>query len=356
MARAPLLATTDKGLYCEAGDFYVDPWEPVTRAIITHAHSDHARFGARSYLAAQGNEMLLRTRLGVDAPVETLPYGESIDVDGVQVSFHPAGHILGSAQVRLEHKGEVWVVSGDYKIKPDPTCPQFEPVPCNTFITEATYGLPIYRWPDTADVFEQINSWWRGNQARGKCSMLYCYALGKAQRILAGVDSSIGPIYTHGAVERLTQDYRDSNVSLPSTTIAGTLPRKTKWSDSLILAPPSAHGTPWLRRFGSIATGFASGWMSVRGMRRRKAVDRGFILSDHSDWDELLTAVVESRAERILVTHGYVNVLVRFLQERGIDAGAIPTRFEGELGESEPGGDAGGDDDKDMLSLAEEES
>lgn len=337
MSRAPLLAVTDSGLYCEIGDFYIDPWEPVSRAVITHAHSDHARLGARSYLAARGNEQLLHTRLGVDAPVETIGYGESVNVDGVNVSFHPAGHILGSAQVRVEYRGEIWVVSGDYKIEPDPTCAAFEPVRCHTFITEATYGLPIYRWPRSDDVFNQINNWWRANQLKGKASLIYCYALGKAQRILAGVDDSIGPIYTHGAVERLTQDYREAGVQLPPTTLANAVPpRKTDWSRALILAPPSASGTPWLRRFGAIATGFASGWMSVRGMRRRKAIDRGFILSDHSDWTSLLTAIVESHAAKILVTHGYVPIFVRYLQECGIDSGAIATKFEGEHIEENP--------------------
>jgi putative mRNA 3-end processing factor len=272
--------------------------------------------------------------LGSEAPIDILRYGERLDVNGVTVSFHPAGHILGSAQVRVEYGGEVWVVSGDYKIEPDPTCAAFEAVKCNTFITEATYGLPIYRWADATEVFEQINRWWRANQERGKASMLFCYALGKAQRILAGVDSSIGPIYTHGAVENLTRDYRVAGVSLPPTAVASDMPRKTKFSDALILAPPSANGTLWLRRFGSIATGFASGWMAVRGMRRRKAIDRGFVLSDHSDWPGLLTAIRSSEAERVLVTHGYVGQMARFLQEAGVDALALSTRFEGEMQEA----------------------
>lgn len=335
MSPQPLLSITDSGLFCEAGNFYIDPWAPVARAIITHAHSDHARFGAGAYLAAPGNEFLLRTRLGADAPVEVLSFGERVNAGDVILSFHPAGHILGSAQVRVEHRktGEVWVVSGDYKIEPDPTCPPFEPVKCHTFITEATFGLPIYRWENSDAIFDQINNWWRNNQSRDKASILYCYALGKAQRILAGVDASIGPIYTHGAVESLTQDYRAAGVNLPDTKIAAMAPRKTKWSEALVLAPPLAHGTPWLRRFGSIATGFASGWMAVRGMRRRKAIDRGFVLSDHSDWDGLLSAVGESQAQRVLVTHGYATEMVKYLQELGIESGALSTRFEGELNE-----------------------
>jgi putative mRNA 3-end processing factor len=332
--RAPLLEVTESGLYCGPGKFHIDPWEPVERAVITHAHSDHARVGTTKYLAAAGNERLLRTRLGEEAQIQTLPFGQKLTINDCDVSFHPAGHILGSAQIRVEHRGEIWVVSGDYKLEPDPTCPAFEPVRCDTFITEATYGLPIYRWPKPRDVFSQIDSWWRQNQERQKCSVLFCYALGKAQRILAGVDQSIGPIYTHGAVERLAEDYRQSGVNLVKTQLAGTAPKRTDWTKGLILAPPSAMGTPWLRRFGSIATGFASGWMLVRGMRRRKAIDRGFILSDHSDWTDLLTAIAETGADKILVTHGYVPVLVRYLREHGVDAAGLSTRFEGEQQES----------------------
>jgi len=331
---SPLLTLQSSGLYCEAGEFYIDPWEPVDRALITHAHSDHARPGSKAYLAAEPGRLLLRTRLGDDATIQTVPYERSLQIGSVSVSFHPAGHLLGSSQIRLEHKGEVWVVSGDYKLDPDKTCAPFEPVPCHQFITEATYGLPIYRWPPAADVFNQINSWWRQNQERGKASLIYCYALGKAQRILSGIDPNIGPIFTHGAIERLNIDYRQSGIALPSTQLAAIAPRKTDWSTALILAPPSASGTPWLRRFGNPATAFASGWMSVRGMRRRKAVDRGFVLSDHSDWTGLLAAIKGSGAERIFVTHGYVPILVRYLQERGVAAEGLSTRFEGEQMES----------------------
>lgn len=330
MPNVPLLSLTKNGLYCEAGDFYIDPWEPVDRAVITHAHSDHARHDSKHYLANTGSERLLRTRLGQNISIQTLDYGEPLKFSDATITLFPAGHILGSAQVRVESRGEVWVVSGDYKLGPDRTCAPFEPVPCDTFISEATFGLPIYRWPASEAVFEQINQWWRINQARGKASVLFCYALGKAQRVLAGVDSTIGPIFTHGAVERVTQDYRQSGIALPSTTIAGIAPHKTDWSKALILAPPSAAGTPWLRRFGAVSTGFASGWMAVRGMRRRKAVDRGFVLSDHTDWTGLHTAIAASGASNVLVTHGYVAVMVRYLSEQGLNASAIPTQFEGE--------------------------
>ena len=317
-----LLRTTERGLYCEAGDFYVDPWMPVDRAVITHAHGDHARWGSRAYLATREGERVLRTR--------ALDYGEAIDVGGVRVSMHPAGHILGSAQVRIEHRGEVWVVSGDYKTEPDPTCAAFEPVRCHTFITESTFGLPIYLWPPQRETFAQIDAWWRANQQAGKASILYAYALGKAQRLLAGVDPSIGPIYEHGAVARLTRDYRDTGVPLPETRYAGGEPRGFDWSRALIVAPPSAHGTPWMRRFGAVSTAFASGWMRVRGQRRRRSVDRGFVLSDHVDWPSLLAAIDATGAERVWVTHGYREPVVRWLRQRGLEAQSVASRWEGE--------------------------
>src|SRR3954451_23729753 len=332
---AMLLRTTERGLYCEAGDFYVDPWMPVDRAVITHAHGDHARWGCRAYLAAREGERVLRTRLGPDARIRVVDFGEPVEVDGVRVTFHPAGHILGSAQVRVEHRGEVWVVSGDYKTEPDPTCSAFEPVRCHTFVTESTFGLPIYRWTPQGEVFAQIDAWWRANQEAGKASILYAYALGKAQRLLAGVDPSIGPIYEHGAVARLTADYRETGVALPPTRYAGGEPRGHDWSRALIVAPPSAHGTPWMRRFGAVSTAFASGWMRVRGQRRRRSVDRCFVLSDHVDWPSLLSAIDATGAERVWVTHGYREPVVRWLRERGTEALAVASRWEGE----EDGGD-----------------
>jgi len=321
---------TERGLYCEAGGFYVDPWLPVERAVITHAHGDHARWGSERYLGSREGERVMRTRLGADAHIRAVDWGEVVDVDGVRVSLHPAGHILGSAQVRVEHRGEVWVVSGDYKTEPDPTCRAFEPVRCHTFITESTFGLPIYRWAPQTEVFAQIDAWWRANQAAGKASLLYAYALGKAQRLLAGVDPSIGPIHEHGAVSRLTQDYRDTGVPLPPTAYAGAQGRGHDWSQALIVAPPSAHGTPWMRKFGAVSTAFASGWMRVRGQRRRRSVDRGFVLSDHVDWPALLEAVDATGAERVWVTHGYREPVVRWLRARGLEALAVASRWEGE--------------------------
>ena len=326
---SPLIELTDRGLYCAAGGFYIDPWQPVARAVLTHAHADHARRGSASYLVATEGARVFRTRLGDDAPIETLPYGAPLRLGDVTVSLHPAGHILGSAQVRVERRGEVWVVSGDYKVGADATCTPFEPVRCHTFVTESTFGLPIYRWPAQAEVFAAINAWWQVNQAAGKASVLFAYALGKAQRVLAGVDATIGPILTHGAVERLARDYRASGVPLPPTVYAGEASRADD-RRALIIAPPSAQGTPWMRRFGLASTAFASGWMQVRGARRRRALDRGFILSDHADWPGLLGAIDATGAGRVWVTHGYSAVLARWLGERGYEAAVVQTRFEGE--------------------------
>jgi putative mRNA 3-end processing factor len=328
-----VIELTDSGLYCAAGDFYIDPWRPVPRAVVTHAHGDHARRGSRAYLAARDGERVLRTRLGDDATIQAIAYAEPILLNGVRVSLHPAGHILGSAQVRVEHRGEVWVISGDYKVGADATCAPFEPLRCHSFVTESTFGLPIYRWRAQADLFDEINGWWRANQQAGKASLLFAYALGKSQRVLAGLDPAIGPIYTHGAVERLNADYRAAGVALPATTYAAA-GRRADWSQALIVAPPSAQGTPWMRRFGTVSTGFASGWMQLRGTRRRKAVDRGFALSDHADWPGLLAAIAATGAERVWVTHGYSAVLARWLSERGLEASAISTRFEGEPDDS----------------------
>ncbi|GIV83179.1 MAG: DNA ligase-associated DEXH box helicase [Candidatus Roseilinea sp.] len=325
-----LLRLTDDGLYCEAGDFWIDPWRPVRRAVITHAHADHARPGSKAYLTSSEGRHVLRLRLGPDALIEAVPYGQPVFMNGVRVSLHPAGHILGSAQIRVEHKGEVWVVTGDYKTTPDPTCAPFELVRCHVFVSECTFGLPIYHWPDPRTVFAQIHAWWQANAAAGRASVIYGYALGKAQRILAGVDASAGPVLTHGAVERVNAAYRESGVALPATEYVGGVADRARYRQALIIAPPSAHGAPWVRRFGDCATAIASGWMQVRGMRRRRAVDRGFVLSDHVDWDELMRTIEATGAARVLLTHGYTAVVARYLQERGLQADVLSTRFVGD--------------------------
>ena len=339
-----LVAPTSRGLYCAAGDFYIDPWRPVERAVITHAHGDHARPGSGSYLCADAGRHVLQVRMGEEARIETLPYGEPRVVNGVTVSLHPAGHVLGSSQVRIEKDGEVWVVSGDYKLDPDPTCDPFEPVRCHTFITESTFGLPIYRWQTHAETFGGIDAWWRANAAEGRASVLFGYAFGKAQRILMGVDSSIGEIIVHGAVEALNRGYRASGVELPETRMVTDFDRKRSYAGALVVAPPSAQSSPWLKRFGEYSDAFASGWMAIRGARRQRSVDQGFVLSDHADWPSLQRAIAATGAGRVYVTHGSVEPMVRWLCEQGLDARAMPTEFEGEAGAEKgaPPGDAPG--------------
>ena len=323
---ADLVVSTKEGLLCVPGQFYIDPWLPVDHAVITHAHSDHARPGHGHYLAALPGAHVLKSRLG-DIRLDTLAYGERTTHNDVTISFHPAGHVLGSAQVRLEYRGEVWVVSGDYKLQPDGTCEPFETVRCDTFITESTFGLPIYRWKAASAIFEDINYWWRRNADGGRASVLFCYSFGKAQRILNGIDRTIGPVICHGAVEALNRVYREAGVSLPDTLSAGEVKDKALFRQALVIAPPSAAGSPWMRRFGDYSDAFASGWMLLRGARRRRGVDRGFVLSDHADWPGLMQAIAATGAQRVIVTHGHVDVMVRWLQENGLNAAAFDTEY-----------------------------
>lgn len=320
-----------EGLYCVPGDFYIDPWRPVERAVLTHGHGDHARPGSGHYLAASPGAGILRRRLGA-VDLDTLAYGATRDCNGVRVAFFPAGHVLGSAQVRIEYRGEVWVVSGDYKLQPDPTCDAFEPVPCHVFVTEATFGLPIYRWRPAPQLFASMQSWWAANAAAGRTSVLFCYALGKAQRILGALDAAIGPIVCHGAIEPFNALYAEQGIALAPTVPLASLDR-TALRSALVLAPPSAQRTPWLKRFGDYGDAFASGWMQLRGTRRRRGVDVGFALSDHADWPGLLDAVAASGAQRVLVTHGLAHPLVRWLRHAGLQAEVL----ESEYGDEEAG-------------------
>jgi putative mRNA 3-end processing factor len=346
-----LLQNTDRGLYCAAGDFYIDPWRPVDFAVVTHAHSDHARWGSKHYLVSKPGEEAFRLRLGNDISVESLPFGESITRSGVRISLHPAGHIIGSAQIRIEHKGEVWVVSGDYKLENDGTCDPFEPVRCHTFITESTFGLPIYQWAPQKEIFAEINAWWRENRDNGRTTVLFGYALGKTQRLLFGMDGNIGPIFLHGAVARFVPAYQRTGVRFPPLSELTPETVRAAKGKALIIAPPSADNTPWLRKFGECSTAFASGWMQIRGTRRRRALDRGFALSDHVDWRSLLEAIRATGAERIWATHGYTAQVVRWLRENGWEADAIKTEYEGEM-ESE--GKAGPDEEPKQDALASE--
>jgi putative mRNA 3-end processing factor len=325
-----LIKVTPRGLHCAAGDFYIDPWQPVARAIITHAHGDHLRGGSEDYYLAAAGAGLARLRLPADAAIHPLDYGQFLSFGDARVSLHPAGHVLGSSQIRVETAGQVWVVSGDYKRDPDPTCDPFEVVPCDVFISEATFALPAYRWIDTPTVAREILAWWRENRRRGLASVLFAYALGKAQRVLAELHALTDDVvFVHGAVAGLTEVYRAQGVSMLET-LPATVSGRADYAGALVLAPPSAAGSPWMRRFGDHRTGFCSGWMRIRGDRRRRGYDRGFVLSDHADWPSLLRTCRESQAQRILLTHGYTDALCRYLREQGIDAAALRTEYGAE--------------------------
>ena len=340
-----VLSLTPAGLFCAAGAFHIDPWLPVERALITHGHADHARGGSGAYLAARDGLPVLRARLPEGASLEAVAYGERLRIGGVDVSFHPAGHVLGSAQIRIATHDEVVVVSGDYKLASDPTCAPFEPVRCDTFVTESTFGLPVYRWAPPQATIATMLAWWQANREAGVASVVFAYALGKAQRIaaeLARFAPLPGPLCCHGAIARINEAYREAHVALPDMTPVASAAAGTDWSGALILAPPSAQGSTWMRRFEPVRTASASGWMALRGVRRRANVDAGFVLSDHADWPALNEAVEASGAADVRVTHGYADEFVRWLAEirPAGRATALATRFEGERGASEAPGDA----------------
>lgn len=324
-----VLSFRKSGIYCEAGDFYIDPWRPVERALITHGHADHARPGHASYLATEAAAPVMRHRLG-EIALETIKFGETRQIGGATVTFHPAGHVPGSAQIRVEVGGEIWVVSGDYKTTDDGFSEPFEPVNCHAFITECTFGLPVFSWTPQENLVAEIHDWWATCQAAGRPAVLGAYALGKAQRILSHLNPDQGPILTHGAIENTNAVLRAQGLTLPDTI---HITPETKIKDhpgALVLATPGGMGGPWMRRFPNASTAFASGWMALRGVRRRRAADRGFVMSDHADWEGLNSAIQATGAERIFVTHGYTSQFARWLTEQGYDAGIVETEFEGE--------------------------
>ena len=330
----PLLTFTDRGIYCEQADVYIDPWKPVNRALLTHGHADHSRWGSKYYLTTRTAAPVIKYRLG-DINIETVEYGEVKTINGVKFSYHPAGHIIGSAQIRVEYKGEIWVASGDYKLEDDGLSEAYEPVKCQHFITESTFGLPVYRWQPQEEVFAEINDWWRANQADGRVSVITAYALGKAQRLLEGLDTTIGKIYTHGAIENTNEIIRAQGIELPDTTRVTKEIDKKDYPGNIVIATPGAVGQPWMKKFGQARVGAASGWMTLRGARRRRGADRGFVLSDHCDWPSLLEAIDATGADNIYVTHGYTAIFSKHLRTLGLNAVELETEYEGELAEIE---------------------
>jgi putative mRNA 3-end processing factor len=327
-----LLTFTDRGIFCPEGGFFIDPWRPVDRALITHAHSDHARPGHAATLSTPGTLAVMRQRLGPVAG-QALPYGQPLSIGPVTVSFHPAGHVPGSAMIRVERGGEVWVVSGDYKTDPDGLSEPWEPVACHTFITECTFGLPVFRWQQNAPAMAAIGAWWAANAAAGRVSILGAYALGKAQRLVAGLAGG-GPILTHGAVEATCETLRAAGYAVPPTLrVTPDVGAKTH-PGALVIAPPSALNSPWTARFGEAAQAMASGWMALRGIRRRRGTN-GFVISDHADWPGLNAAVRASGAERVFVTHGYTAIFRRWLESEGYEAGIVTTDYGGDEAEVE---------------------
>ncbi|HEV2482931.1 MAG TPA: ligase-associated DNA damage response exonuclease [Puia sp.] len=345
----PLIEFTDKGLYCPRGQFYIDPWRPVDKAVITHAHSDHVRAGNGSYLCHRLTVPLLGLRLGPAVAgsavaaggagsasgglYQGVEWGEAVYLNGVRVSLHPAGHVIGSSQVRVEYQGEVWVVSGDYKTENDGISGAFEPLRCNVFITESTFGLPIYHWEPQPVLFNSMQGWVADNRARDKTSVLIAYSLGKAQRVLLGLEPTGVEVYVHGAIWNVHQTLVAAGVALPP--VQRVLPDMPKewFRGKAVIAPPSAEDSPWMRRFPAYAVGICSGWMQVRGNVRRRNADAGFAMSDHADWKGLLSAIEATGAEKVFVTHGFQAALSRYLNEKGIEAAEVRTEY----GEDEEG-------------------
>lgn len=324
-----LVEVTRKGLYCPPADIYIDPWRSVHRALITHAHADHARTGMGLYLAHEHCVPLLKSRLG-KIQAQGYGYGVTFGVNGVRFSFHPAGHVPGSAQIRIEYKGEIWVVSGDYKLEQDGVSVPFEPIACHTFITESTFGLPIYKWLPQAEVFRDINSWWEMNASEGVVSVMVAYSLGKAQRILQQLDQRIGPVFVHPAVDEMNNVIRAFTPGLPPAQRFTKGFNRKENSKALLIIPPASHEANWMEKLKPFSLAYASGWMNLRGARRWQAADRGFVLSDHADWPGLLKAIEGTGAEKVYVTHGYTATFVRWLKEQGKDAEELETLFEGD--------------------------
>jgi putative mRNA 3-end processing factor len=336
VSKRPLLEFTDKGIYCSRGNFYIDPWRKVDYAIITHAHSDHAYPGSRAYLAHEQSAEVLRLRLGKHIQLQTLVYGQAIFIGGVKISLHPAGHIIGSAQVRVEYKEEVWVVSGDYKTEEDGISVAFEAVPCHAFITESTFGLPIYDWQSQHIIFQQMNDWWKANREDGKATFIGGYSLGKAQHILHNIDHRLGPVYVHQSISDTNRALAFNGAVLPTYKTLTSETSRRELQGAFVLCPPTLFNSSWIKKIEAYETGYCSGWMSLRNFRKRMNVNRGFVLSDHADWKGLNAAIRATGAERVFVTHGYAETLARSLREDGLDAEVVQTLYGGEGDDDHP--------------------
>lgn len=330
---APLLVFNNNGIYCEQAKVYLDPWKPVDHAIISHGHADHSRWGHKKYITHHSNVPIIKHRLG-EIVVTGKEWNETFTINGVKFSLHPAGHIIGSSQIRVEYKDEIWVFTGDYKMEDDGVAVPYESVKCHSFITECTFGLPAFKWTPQDQVMTDINNWWQQNKEDGRTSVLFGYSLGKAQRLLKYLDPDIGKIYTHGAIENMTEVLRPQ-LSMPETIRITRDTKKEELKGNMVLAPPSAQGTPWIRKMVPFVTASASGWMTFRGARRRRAIDKGFVLSDHCDWQGLLQAIEGTGCEKVICTHGYTEIFSRYLREKGYDARTEETQYEGEIGELE---------------------
>jgi putative mRNA 3-end processing factor len=335
-----LLCPKPAGLYCEPGGFYIDPVQPVERAVITHGHADHARAGHGRVLATPETLAIMAERYGKDfaGSIQASAYGETHRIGEVEVRLVPAGHVLGSAQAVVEHKGLRMVVSGDYKRRRDPTCPPFEVTPCDVFISEATFGLPVFRHPDDAgEVARLIRS---TRQFPERTHLVGAYALGKAQRVIrllreGGWDRTI---YVHGAMDRLNRLYEAHGVDLGALAPATALDPQNKLPGEIVIAPPSAIADRWARRFADPLPVFASGWMSVRARARQRGVELPLVISDHADWDELTRTIEEVAPGELWITHGREEGLLRWAELKGVKARALAlVGYEDEDEESDDG-------------------
>ena len=332
-----LIRFTNKGIYCKQGDFYIDPWKPVKLAVTTHGHADHVKWGNQAYLCHELTKPVLLHRLGAELNIQTLRYREEITINGVKLSMFPAGHVIGSAQIRLEYKGEICVISGDYKVEYDGISTAFEPVKCHTFVSESTFGLPIYKWLPQQVIFDQIGTWVSNNQEQGITSVLIAYSLGKAQRLIKGLSGTDRPIYVHQAIANLNDAFIQAGVALPETIRISPEIRKEELQSGIVIVPPALADGHWIKTLQQAATGVCSGWMQVRAGRRWRSADAGFALSDHADWPGLLSAIKATEAEKVFVTHGFTATFSKYLNEIGIEAEEVKTQYGTEEEEIETG-------------------